>query len=49
MLRQEFGDFKEEQILEEPIIYTSFITAAKGHDKTYTTIRDTQELKDVLE
>lgn len=25
-------EFKEEQILEEPLIYTSFVSAAEGHD-----------------
>lgn len=42
-------EFKEEQIFEEPNIHTSFITAAKGHEKTYIGIKDMEELRKVLE
>lgn len=42
-------DFKEEQILEQPILYTSFVSAAEGHEKAYMPIRDIHHLKGVLE
>lgn len=42
-------EFKEEQILEEPLIYTSFVSAAEGHDQAYLPIKDMQQLKTVLE
>lgn len=42
-------EFKEEAILELPLIYTSFISAAEGHDKAYLPIKDFPHLKQVLE
>lgn len=42
-------DFKEEVILETPLIYTSFVTASEGHDKAYMPIKDMHHLKGVLE
>lgn len=42
-------EFKEEAILEQPLIYTSFISAAEGHDKTYLPIKDVAHLKYILE
>lgn len=33
-------EFKEEVILEQPLIYTSFVSAAEGHDKSYLPIRE---------
>jgi dynein heavy chain, axonemal len=42
-------EFKEEHLLEQPLIYTSFISAAEGHDKAYLPIRDVGHLKHVLE
>ena len=42
-------DFKEEQIFAEPLIYTSFITACKGHEPNYQPIADMDELKNILE
>lgn len=42
-------EFKEEAILEQPLIYTSFVSAAEGHDKTYLPIRDIAHLKHILE
>ena len=42
-------DFKEEHILELPLIYTSFVTASEGHDKAYMPIKDMAHLKHVLE
>ena len=42
-------DFKEDVILEEPLLYTSFVSAAEGHEKAYMPIRDISHLKGVLE
>lgn len=42
-------EFKEELILEEPLIYTSFVSAAEGHDKSYLGVREIPQLKKVLE
>lgn len=44
-----FDSFKEEQILEQPLIYTSFVSAAEGHDTAYIPIREMAQLKSVLE
>ena len=46
---KEFSDFKEEVLLETPMIYTSFVSAAEGHEKSYIAIRDLVQLKNVLE
>jgi hypothetical protein len=46
---KEFSDFKEEVLLETPMIYTSFVSAAEGHEKSYIAIRDLAQLKNVLE
>jgi len=42
-------EFKEETILEEPLVYTSFISACLGHEKAYMPIKDMPHLKSVLE
>ena len=42
-------DFKEDALLETPLIYTSFVSASEGHDKAYLPIRDISHLKNVLE
>lgn len=42
-------DFKEDAILELPLLYTSFVSASEGHEKAYLPIRDMQHLKNVLE
>lgn len=46
---KEFSDFKEEILLETPLIYTSFVAAAEGHEKSYLSIKDLGHLKNVLE
>jgi len=46
---KEFSDFKEEVLLENPLIYTSFVSAAEGHEKSYISIKDLVQLKAVLE
>ena len=42
-------EFKEELILETPLLYTSFVSAAEGHDKSYLAVREIPQLKRVLE
>jgi dynein heavy chain len=46
---KEFGDIKEEEILAEPLIYTSFVASCEGHDRTYMEIKGLDHLKEVLE
>lgn len=38
-------EFKEEQVLEQPLIYTSFVSACEGHEKAYMPIKDMGHLK----
>ena len=42
---KELVEFKEEQIFEEPLIYTSFIAMCKGHEPSYKPIEEMDELK----
>jgi len=42
------GDIDEKVIFAEPLIYTSFIDACKGHEASYRGIKDVEELSDVL-
>jgi len=35
---KEFNDLKEEAIFEEPLIYTSYVSACSGHEATYLPI-----------
>lgn len=42
-------DIKEEIIMEQPLLYTSFVTLSMGHDKAYMPVRDMAQLKEVLE
>ena len=42
-------DIKEDQLYQEPIIYTSFISACQGHEKAYLGCEDLEVLKKVLE
>ena len=42
-------DIKEEQLLQEPIIYTSFVSACQGHEKAYLGLEEIDVLKKVLE
>lgn len=46
---KEFGDFKPDAMLAEPLIYTNFISVAKGHEAAYLAIKDMDELKNCLE
>lgn len=45
---KEFSDFKPDAILAEPLIYTNFISVAKGHEAAYVTIKDMDELRNTL-
>lgn len=46
---KEFSDFKPDLILAEPLIFTNFISVAKGHEPAYLNIKDMDDLKLVLE
>jgi dynein heavy chain len=47
---KEFGEAaKEEQIFEEPLIYTSFIAMCAGHEATYLPVAEMAKLKETLE
>jgi len=47
--KENFCDFQETEIFEEPLIFTSFIDSSKGHDPSYRAAKDFNELKDCLE
>lgn len=42
-------ELTNDEIFREPNVFTSFITASKGHEKAYIEIQDVDELKKVLE
>ena len=42
------GEVEEKVIFAEPLIFTSFVDACKGHDPSYRGIRDVDELSQVL-
>jgi dynein heavy chain len=47
---KEFPDNgKEETVMELPLIYTSFMSSAKGHEASYAPIADMDSLREVLE
>jgi len=46
---KEFSDLKADLILAEPLIFTNFISVAKGHEPAYLNIKDENDLKKVLE
>lgn len=43
------GDMKPEMIFEEPLLFTSFVAACKGHEAALMHIQDMDDLKRVLE
>lgn len=45
---KEFSDFKPDMITEEPLIATSFISVAKGHEAAYVNVKDEAELSTIL-
>lgn len=46
---KEFSEHKPDAILTEPLIFTNFISVAKGHEPAYLNVKDEGELKSVLE
>lgn len=46
---KEFGDFKEEAIFEEPLLYTSYVAMCQGHEATYLPVKEMADLKVTLE
>jgi len=46
---KEFPDMKPEEILAEPLLYTSYVLACEGHEANYVPIKDMEHLKGVLE
>uniref|UniRef100_A0A7S3JKK7 Uncharacterized protein n=1 Tax=Euplotes harpa TaxID=151035 RepID=A0A7S3JKK7_9SPIT len=42
-------DIKEEALMQEPVIYTSFVSACRGLEKAYVACEDFDALKKVLE
>lgn len=46
---KEFTDYKEEVLLETPLMYTAFVSAAEGHEKSYLPIKSLDHLRGVLE
>jgi dynein heavy chain len=46
---KEFSDLKPADILAEPLIFTSFISVANGHEAAYVNIKDEDQLKNCLE
>jgi dynein heavy chain len=46
---KEFGDVKEEDIFAEPLLYTTYVAACKGHEAALLPIVSMEDLKQVLE
>jgi len=46
---KEFSEHKEEFIFEEPLLYTSYVTACEGHEANYLPIKSLDHLKKILE
>jgi dynein heavy chain len=46
---KEFTDVKEDDVFEEPLLYTSFVAACEGHEANYLPIKGMEHLKGVLE
>jgi len=46
---RKMGDIKEDAVYEEPLIFTNFISIAKGHEAAYKPVIDIEELREVLE
>ena len=46
---KEITDYKEEVLLETPLMYTAFVSAAEGHEKSYLPIKSLDHLRGVLE
>ena len=46
---KEFSTFKQDDIFSEPLVFTSFVTACKGHDPAYMNVASMEDLNQVLE
>jgi dynein heavy chain len=46
---KQFPDMPEAVIFEEPLVYTSFVSSCKGHEASYMSIKDMDDLRTVLE
>jgi len=47
---KEFGELgKAEAVFEEPLIYTSYVSACEGHEASYLPIKGMDHLKEILE
>jgi dynein heavy chain, axonemal len=47
---KEFGENgKAEVIFEEPLLYTSYVSACEGHESSYLPIKSMEHLKQILE
>jgi len=47
---KEFGELgKAEIVFEEPLIYTSYVSACEGHEASYLPIKSMEHLKEILE
>lgn len=46
---KEFQEMKEEEIFEEPLLYTSYVASCEGHEASYLPIKGMEHLKGVLE
>ena len=42
---KELVDYKEEVVLAEPLIYTSFVAMCKGHEASYKPVDEIDDLK----
>jgi hypothetical protein len=41
---KEFSTFKQDDIFSEPLVFTSFVTACKGHDPAYMNVASMEDL-----
>jgi len=46
---KEFSEFKPELITAEPLVFTNFVSVAKGHEAAYLNVKDMDDLRNVLE
>ena len=48
-IKQFPAEMKEELIFEEPLVFTSFVSSCKGHEPSYMSIIDMEDLRRVLD
>lgn len=46
---KEFSEFKPEMMTAEPLVFTNFVSVAKGHEAAYLNVKDMDDLRNVLE